>query len=121
MSEQLDFEPPRGEYTQEAWHGIGISIAFPVVEYPSYKQKLGPQIIAVTSGGGAESAGIKPGDMILEIDGKPVESLPEGAKDFVTASLTYIRDRAVGQILVLLIKRNDEETLIKVRIGPISD
>jgi protein involved in polysaccharide export with SLBB domain len=58
--------------------------------------------------GAAEKAGVKPGDIVLKVDGKVVTS----ARDLTS----YIQTRSVGQTVTLLIKRDGKEMTIPVTL-----
>lgn len=86
--------------TGKATHGLlGASVADVTEDTTQTDSKVvGASIVDVTSGGAAESAGLKIGDIITGIDGLPVtgktdltaqvRSLAAGAQ----ATLTYVRD-----------------------------
>jgi C-terminal processing protease CtpA/Prc len=63
-------------------------------------------VLSVVNGGPAASAGIKPGDVITELDGKPASQL----------TLEQLRSalRAVGATRTLLIERADGRHTIRV-------
>ncbi|MGM0384862.1 MAG: S1C family serine protease [Actinomycetota bacterium] len=63
----------------------------------------------VTPGGPGDSAGIRPGDIILSIDGRPVTS-PEEV-------IVYVRANAPGDTLTLTIRRGGREEDVDVVLG----
>ncbi|MEI7608869.1 MAG: RIP metalloprotease RseP [Rhodospirillaceae bacterium] len=63
-----------------------------------------PDIGAIRPGSAAEAAGLKPGDLILTIDGRAIERFEE---------VKSIVSMAAGQTLTLAVKRGDETLSIK--------
>ena len=63
----------------------------------------------VTTGGPADKAGIKPGDVILSVDGRQINS----ADEFIVA----IRSKQPGDVVTLRVQRGDAVTNIKVTLG----
>jgi putative serine protease PepD len=64
---------------------------------------------AVTPGGAADAAGVEPGDVIVAVDGEPVETYEE----FVV----LIRSQAPGDVVVLEVKRGNEKVTVDVTLG----
>jgi len=64
---------------------------------------------AVTPGGAADAAGVEPGDVIVAVDGEPVETYEE----FVV----LIRSRAPGDVVTLQVKRGSEQVTLDVTLG----
>ena len=58
------------------------------------------RILAVTTGGASDRAGMLPGDIILEIDGRQFKDHLEADK--------YLRSRKAGDVLIYTVKRDDE-------------
>jgi putative serine protease PepD len=63
----------------------------------------------VTPGGPGDDAGIRPGDIILSIDGRPMTSPDE--------VIVYVRSRAPGDTLTLTIRRGGREEDVDVVLG----
>ena len=63
----------------------------------------------ITPGGPADKAGLKAGDVVLEVDGRPVN----GAVELIVA----IRSHAPGDTVELTLKDGDGERTIKVTLG----
>ncbi|MBX6769857.1 MAG: trypsin-like peptidase domain-containing protein, partial [Actinomadura rubrobrunea] len=63
----------------------------------------------VTKGGAADRAGIKPGDVITALDGRPIE----GAADLIA----QIRSRAPGDRVRVTYQRDGKETTVEVTLG----
>ncbi len=63
---------------------------------------------AVTKGGPADKAGLRPGDVIIKFDGRPVV----GPDEFVVA----IRAKSVGDEVQLTIRRGTSERTVKMTL-----
>lgn len=63
----------------------------------------------VTPGGPGEKAGIKPGDIILSIDGRPMTSADE--------VIVYVRAHAPGDVITLSIRRGGRVDDVEVTLG----
>ena len=86
----------------------------PVEARPSLGVQLerdadGAQVFEVVPGSAAAEAGIEAGDIVLEIDGKPVATASEMAEN--------IGGRKPGDEVKLLVRRGDEQKEIKVKLG----
>ncbi|OAI54528.1 hypothetical protein AYO44_14795 [Planctomycetaceae bacterium SCGC AG-212-F19] len=77
LVEQLATMPQRPEYVQVAGGGVRSGPAGPRIGIrPDYgSEKEGVLIGGVTDGGPAQKAGLKAGDIITEVGGKPAKSL----------------------------------------------
>jgi putative serine protease PepD len=64
---------------------------------------------AVTPGGPADVAGVEPGDLIVAVDGEPIETFEE----FVV----LVRSQRPGDEISLLVERGDEELTLDVILG----
>jgi C-terminal processing protease CtpA/Prc len=116
MDESLDFEPPMdGRDLSQLRRRLGITLRAYLNIDPSYHEKVGPIIVAVEPGGLADSLGIKPGDMILEIDGMPINELAGGKTDLASAAINYWTTNDSTSI-VLTVKRSDEKEFVRVVI-----
>lgn len=73
----------------------------------------GATIVEVTGGGAAESAGLIPGDVVIEFQGKKVESASD-----LTA---LVRSEPAGAEISLTIIRNGERLTIDVVLGDAAD
>jgi putative serine protease PepD len=63
----------------------------------------------IVPGGPAEEAGLEPGDVILALDGKPVE----GSSELIVA----IRSRSPGDSITLRVRRGGSERDVEVTLG----
>jgi putative serine protease PepD len=62
----------------------------------------------VTEGGPADRAGIRPGDVITAINGRPVAAPDE--------LIVAIRAQAVGDTVTLTVRRGDDEQEVRVTL-----
>jgi putative serine protease PepD len=72
-------------------------------------QRAGAPGEAVTPGGAADVAGLEPGDLVVAVDGEPVETYEE----FVV----LIRSRQPGDDVTLLIERGDRQLSLTLTLG----
>ncbi|TDD38023.1 PDZ domain-containing protein [Actinomadura sp. KC06] len=63
----------------------------------------------VTKGGPADKAGLKPGDVITSLDGKPIED--------ATDLIAQIRSRAPGDKVKVTYRRDGRESTVEVTLG----
>jgi len=102
------------------WLGVGIQDLTPeLVEYYGFEEKKGVLVAQVFEGDPADKAGIKAKDVIIEIDGQPVNSsreltatialIPVGKK----TPITIIRDGKKKTVNVKISKRDDSELMAK--------
>ena len=68
------------------------------------KPSTSPRVDAVQPGSAAESAGFKPGDLVLTIDGRPIESFPD---------MQQIVSMSAGQTLVFEVERGGIRVTLK--------
>jgi serine protease Do len=102
------------------WLGIGIQDLTPeLAEYYGLKEKKGVLVSQVFKGDPAEKAGIKPNDIIVAVDGKPVTTGRElsatiaGLEVGNRTELTVIRNGKEKTLSAELAKRQDPELLVK--------
>jgi len=102
------------------WLGVGIQDLTPeLVEYYGFKEKKGVLVAQVFEGDPADKAGIKAKDVIVEIDGQPVNSsreltatialIPVGKK----TPITILREGKEKTVHVKIAKRDDSELMAK--------
>ncbi|MDD2390033.1 MAG: DegQ family serine endoprotease [Desulfobacterales bacterium] len=102
------------------WLGVGIQDLSPeLATYYGLKDQKGALVIDVYEGEPAAEAGIRPKDIITEVDGQPFSSGRELSK-FIAAvpvgkrsSITLIRDGLKKTVLVTLGKRPDDTAFAK--------
>lgn len=73
----------------------------------------GAEVANVTSGSGADKAGIRPGDVVLSVDGRLVES----PSDLVAA----VRSRAPGEKVEIALDRSGDKSTVEVTLGSSED
>jgi serine protease Do len=104
-----------GEVTR-GWLGVGIQEMTPeMAEYYNVKDQKGVLVTQAYAGGPADEAGIRPKDIIVAVEGKPVltprdlsmriANTPVGQR----VSVDLIRDGKKKTVTVKLSKRNDQE------------
>ncbi len=92
------------------WVGIAVQELTPeLLESFKLKDTQGVLIAEVVRGSPADKSGIKAGDILVSIDGKP---LPDS-----TAMLETISGLAPGKIALLKLLRNQSEVAIQVKVG----
>jgi len=96
------------------WLGVGIQDLTPeLAEYYGLKQKEGVLVAQVFEGDPADKAGIKAKDVIIEVDGKPVNSSRE-----LTATIASI---PVGKKTTVTLLRDGKEKTVNVEIAKRDD
>jgi serine protease Do len=102
------------------WLGVGIQDLTPeLADYYNLKDKKGVLVSQVFRGDPAEKAGIKPNDIIIAVDGKPVNTgrelsatiagLPVGKR----TAIMVLRDGKEKTFYAELAKRQDSELVAK--------
>ena len=106
LGDRWSYYVPADEYDdylagkQNAYVGIGVTIR-------QNQDGLGLDVVEVTQGGGAQKAGILPGDIIVAVDGTPIAGM---ATETVRG---MIRGQANTQVKIT-VKRSAEETTYEV-------
>jgi len=92
------------------WIGVEAQgITPPLAESFGLESTLGAIIAGVLRGGPADKAGVKPGDVLVEINGKPVAD-PQGMLNLVAAL-------EPGSTARLKLKRRDKDIELNVTVG----
>lgn len=100
--------------TRRGWLGVRIqSVTDDIAESLSMEKAEGALVAGVTKDGPAEAAGIQAGDVIVEFDGKPVESMPELPR--------MVADEAIGKEVKVIVLRKGERQEISVTLGRLED
>ncbi|RMG33470.1 MAG: PDZ domain-containing protein, partial [Gammaproteobacteria bacterium] len=90
------------------WIGISAQAMTPAITSSlGYRHHKGLLISAVLAGGPADLAGVRPGDLLFSIDGRPVGSAAE--------ALDLIANRAPGDLLHLGIERDGQILELEAR------
>jgi serine protease Do len=93
------------------WPALGIqgaTLTTSIVQQYSLKVSQGVYIVQITSGSGAEAAGLKVGDVITAIDDKPMTT--------IDGVLNYIRSMNVGDTVQVVVDRNGTAKLFSVTL-----
>jgi len=92
------------------WIGVEVQDLTPeLADSFKLQQQRGVLIAGVIRGGPAEQAGVKPGDVLLEVQGKPV---PDSS-----AMLNTVADTRPGEVATLTLLRNGSKVTVKLTIG----
>jgi serine protease Do len=98
------------------WLGVGIQNLTPeLAEYYGIEAKEGVLVTQIYEGDPADQAGIKEGDIIIAVDGKPIASSRELSRTVAEAgvgskmNINLLRDGREKQVRVKLAKRPDTE------------
>ncbi|HEY8344929.1 MAG TPA: trypsin-like peptidase domain-containing protein [Bacillota bacterium] len=106
----------KGKITRPAVPGLGIlmlPLSQDVIDYFGLNTSSGVLVYQVNKNSPAAKAGLRPQDIILEVDRQPVES-PEKLKEIITS-------KKVGDVVTLLIWRKDGYKTIKATLGPLEE
>ena len=92
------------------WIGVEVQDLTPELA-ESFKRPStnGALIAGVLKGGPADRAGIRPGDILIAVDGKPVVDS--------SAMLNLIAALSPGQTATILVMRNQAEKTVKINVG----
>lgn len=105
----------KGEVTR-GWLGVGIqSLTKELAEYYGIKDAKGVMVIEVFKGDPADAAGIRPKDIIIEVNGKPVKDHRELTNRIAlipvdsTAEIKVLRKDKLKTFQVKIAKREDDK------------
>jgi serine protease DegQ len=92
------------------WIGVEVQDLTPELA-ESFKRPStnGALIAGVLKGGPADRAGVKPGDILIAVDGKPVVDS--------STMLNLIAALSPGQTATILVMRNQAEKTVKINVG----
>ena len=92
------------------WLGVTIQDLKPeIAQYYGIKGKKGALVLSVIPGDPAAEAGIRPNDIIIEVNGKKIES----GRDITTT----IANIGVGEVARITVIQNGKQKTVKVKIG----
>jgi serine protease DegQ len=92
------------------WIGVEVQDITPeLAESFKLGQTRGVLIANVVAGGPAKDAGVKPGDVLLEVQGK---SVPDSS-----AMLNTVAETRPGEVATLTLLRNGEKITLKLTVG----
>ena len=101
------------------WLGVGIQDLTPeLAEYYGIEKQEGVLVTQTYEGDPADKAGIKEGDIIVEVDGTPIDSSRELSRTVAEAGvgsdmrITLLRDGREKTVKVRLAKRSDTEPTV---------
>jgi len=102
------------------WLGVGIQDLTPeIAEYYGIEEKKGVLVAQVFEGDPADKAGVKAKDIIIEVDGKSVNSSRELTATIAaipvgnSVPITLLRDGGKKTVNVKIAKRDDSELMAK--------
>jgi S1-C subfamily serine protease len=87
----------------------GIDVSPEVAEEFGLEASRGAVVDSVQEGTGADDAGMRPGDIIVAVDGEPLATMSE--------LVAEVRSRTPGEVLTLTVVRDGEELEIEVTLG----
>ncbi|RIE06015.1 S1C family serine protease [Candidatus Cryosericum terrychapinii] len=96
------------------WPALGIqgaTLTTSIAQQYNVKASQGVYIVQITSGSGAETAGLKAGDVITAIDDKPMTT--------IDGVLSYIRSRNVGDTVQVVADRGGTTKTFSVILKPL--
>jgi S1-C subfamily serine protease len=88
---------------------VGASITPLLAQQKKLPVQQGALVESTMNGLGAEKAGIKPGDIVTEVDGKPITSM--------TDLVAQVRKHAVGTFTTLTVLRNGKVLTLKAQVS----
>jgi serine protease DegQ len=92
------------------WIGVEVQDITPdLAESFKLTNSKGVLIAGVVRGGPADKAGVKPGDILVEVEGKPV---PDSS-----AMLNLVAEAQPGKVATLKILRNSNPLAVKLTVG----
>jgi serine protease DegQ len=92
------------------WIGVEVQDITPdLAESFKLSNSKGVLIAGVVRGGPADKAGVKPGDILVEVEGKPV---PDSS-----AMLNLVAEAQPGKVATLKIVRNSSPLAVKLTVG----
>ncbi|WP_425491899.1 DegQ family serine endoprotease [Kaustia mangrovi] len=99
---------------RRGWLGVRVqTVTDDLAESFGLSEPRGALVADVTKGGPAEEAGIKPGDVIVEFDGKPVPEMRDLPR--------VVANTAIGKAVDVVVLRNGEEQTISVTLGDLDE
>ncbi|CAN5503844.1 hypothetical protein BH10CYA1_BH10CYA1_39900 [soil metagenome] len=113
MTDDLNFDPTVEHLVASDQRWIGVHLSASNRQNMAYvfaeKPLIGPVVLKVIPDGPAHKAGIKAGDMIVQVDYSPVTS-PE-------SFMECLQNRQIGEVVIVGISREDHLLQLKVLIA----
>ncbi len=92
--------------------GLGITCRLIQGYNSRYEVIYGMEVVTVTEGSGADKAGLREGDIILELDGEAIQS--------DTGMRAWLYSKKVGDVVELTVQRNGEKLTMQVELTEIA-
>ncbi|MDR2219207.1 MAG: Do family serine endopeptidase [Methylobacillus sp.] len=111
LAQQIMDQIIRNGSVTRGWIGIEVQDVTPeLAESFKLKEARGALIASVMRGSPADKAGIKPGDVLIEVNGKPVADISDinlisGLNPGTTATIKIVRSQAERKLTVAIAKR----------------
>lgn len=106
--------------TQKAYLGVNIAeVDAKLADNIGIKKIKGIYIASIVKDGAAFKSGLKEGDIIISVNGKPINTLPELNEIMAQSSpneklkLEYEREGKIGEISITLLNENGNTSIIK--------
>ncbi len=100
--------------TRRGWLGVSIqSVTDDIAESMNLGKAQGALVANVTPSGPAEKAGIQPGDLIVEFNGRPVNSMRDLPK--------IVAETPIGSKVPVKLLRKGEEVSVMAEVGRLED
>ncbi|WP_153768279.1 Do family serine endopeptidase [Labrenzia sp. CE80] len=100
--------------TRRGWLGVRIQeVTDEIAESLGMDEAYGALVAGVSDDGPAAAAEIEPGDVILEFDGKEVETMRELPR--------MVAETAIGKAVDVLVLRKGEEVTLQVTLGRLEE
>lgn len=100
--------------TRRGWLGVRIqSVTEEIAESIGLKKAYGALVAASEAGSPAESAGIQPGDVVIEWNGKEVREMRRLP--------VMVAETEINQTVPVIVWRNGERVKLKVKVGELKD
>jgi serine protease Do len=100
--------------TRRGWLGVRVqSMSDEIVESMGLQKNTGALVADVTEGSPGKAAGIEPGDVIIEFNGKPIKDMKELPKAVASTD--------IGASVAVKLIRKGKEMSLNVTIGRLED
>ncbi|MEJ8474724.1 Do family serine endopeptidase [Roseibium algae] len=100
--------------TRRGWLGVRIQeVTDEIAESLGMDEASGALVAGVSEDGPAAAAEIEPGDIILEFDGKPVETMRELPR--------MVAETAIGKAVDVIVLRKGEKVPLQVTLGRLEE
>jgi len=100
--------------TRRGWLGVRIQqVTDEIAESLSIKPPRGALIAGIDDKGPAKPAGMEPGDVVIQFDGKPIKEMRDLPK--------IVAETAVGKDVEVIVVRKGKEEKLTVKLGRLED